>query len=485
MDRILGAALLVFGVAAILVAVAPDPGVTAWVAQAVLEVTFAALSWQLAQRRDQDTVAQRFWDAAAVAGLIFTAGAVLRTAISANHPATVGGLATVPTILLTAGAGVLLAFLLARPWRSGGRVRKRLWLDMSIVLIGAAFAVWIVTLIGRGDAHRPGQLVWTMTGAAILLVAALALVRFIYARSAPVRRLAGLTLIMAIVLFGIGHVVNAQLQNVPDVRAVLVGRMVPALLLVAGARFEQLRNPAPRDRTHRAMAGLPFVAVAAPQVVLIVELATSGLTQRAWGALAGTVIVTGLVMARQHLVFMENARLVRGLDETVAELGRQEARLRYAARHDHLTGLPNRAAFDEWAKSLGARDSQGRAVLLLDLNEFKTVNDTYGHHAGDDLLKVVANRLQRCVRPDDLVARLGGDEFSVLLANASTADAVAAAHRIMGEVAKRARIAGRTLRPSASVGIAASPDKPFETLLRDADEAMYEAKRRNSGFHLA
>jgi diguanylate cyclase (GGDEF)-like protein len=292
------------------------------------------------------------------------------------------------------------------------------------------------------------------------------------------------TLTLAIVLFGLGHVLNPELQAVPDLRAVLVVRMVPALLLVAGARFEQLRHPAPPARDRRVGAGLPFVAVSATQILLIVELATGGLTDRAWGALAGTVIVTGLVMIRQHLVFLENARLVHGLDQTVAALGRQEDRLRHAARHDHLTGLPNRAAFDEWAKHPGALDGQGRAVLLLDLNEFKMVNDTYGHHAGDDLLKVIANRLQRCVRPKDLVARLGGDEFSVLLANASAADAVAAAHRIMGEVAKRARIAGRTLRPSASIGIAASRDKPFETLLRDADEAMYEAKRRNSGFHL-
>jgi diguanylate cyclase (GGDEF)-like protein len=183
-------------------------------------------------------------------------------------------------------------------------------------------------------------------------------------------------------------------------------------------------------------------------------------------------------------VFVENTRLVNGLDETVETLALQEDRLRYAADHDHLTGLPNRAAFDEWAKQLSAADGQGRAVLLLDLNEFKAVNDTLGHHAGDKLLKVIAHRLQRCVRPTDLVARLGGDEFSVLLANASTADAVAAAHRILGDVARRVRIGGQTLRPSASIGIAASGDEPFETLLRDADEAMYEAKRRNSGFHL-
>jgi diguanylate cyclase (GGDEF)-like protein len=483
-DRILGGALLVFAVAAIMVGVGPDPGITAWVTQAVLEAAFAVLSWQLAQRQDQGPGTRRFWEAAAVAGLIFTAGAVLRTAESASDPGTVAGLATVPTILLTVATGVLLAFMVARPWQSSGRVRRRLWLDMAIVLIGAAVAVWIVTVIGRSDAHRPGQVFWTVAGGVILLASAVALVRLVYTRSAPMRVLAGVTLTLALVLFGVGHALNAELQEVPDIRAVLMVRMVPALLLVAGARFEQLRNPVPPARTRHAGAGLPFVAVSATQVLLIVELATTGLSVRTWGALAGTVVVTGLVMIRQHLVFLENRRLVNSLDQTVDALALEEERLRYVASHDHLTGLPNRASFDERAKRLGALDGQGRAVLLLDLNEFKMVNDTYGHHAGDDLLKVIARRLQRCVRPDDLVARLGGDEFSVLLANASAADAVAAAHRIMGDVAERARIAGRTLRPSASIGIAVSRDKPFETLLRDADEAMYEAKRRNSGFHL-
>ena len=484
MDRILGGALLIFAVAAGVIGWGPAPGVTSWLAQGVLEATFTALSWQLAQRRDQGPGSRRFWEAAAAAGLIFTASAVLRAAESASDPGAVTALATVPTVLLTAAAGVLLAVMIARPWQPSRRERVRLWLDMAIVLLSAAVAVWIVTLIGRHDADRPGQTAWTIVGAVILLAAAAALVRLVFTQTAPVRVLAGVLLSLAIVLFGIGDVFNAEIEAAPDVRALLVVRMVPALLLVAGARFEQIRQPAAPARNRRAGTRLPFVAVAGTQVLLIVELSTVGLTARAWGVLAGSAVVTALVMVRQHLVLVENARLVRGLDETVVALGRQEERLHYAANHDHLTGLANRASFDERAKRLGALDGQGRAVLLVDLNDFKDVNDTLGHHAGDGLLKVIANRLQRSVRPTDLVARLGGDEFSVLLADASAADAVATAHQIMGAMAKRARIAGRTLLPSASIGIAASRDKPFETLLRDADEAMYEAKRRNSGFHL-
>jgi len=127
---------------------------------------------------------------------------------------------------------------------------------------------------------------------------------------------------------------------------------------------------------------------------------------------------------------------------------------------------------------------RGRAVLLLDLNDFKLVNDTFGHHAGDDLLKTAATRLRRGVRPGDIVARLGGDEFSVLLADTSMDDALRTARRIVAALATPVGVHGRTLRPTASVGVAASRSKPFEALLRDADEAMYEAKRRHSGIYV-
>ncbi|WP_176985180.1 GGDEF domain-containing protein [Asanoa ishikariensis] len=204
----------------------------------------------------------------------------------------------------------------------------------------------------------------------------------------------------------------------------------------------------------------------ATQILLIVELATRGLTIRTWGALAGSIVVTTLVLIRQYLVVADNERLVRRLDETVAALSRQEEELRYSAAHDHLTGLPNRAYFDDRAKDLGGHVDQGRAVLLLDLDDFKSVNDTMGHQAGDDLLRVTADRLDGCVRPGDTVARMGGDEFSVLLTDATTEDEVAAAHRVLVTLAEPMRIDGRLLRPSASVGIAASGTKSFEALLR-------------------
>ncbi|MEV0720017.1 GGDEF domain-containing protein [Asanoa sp. NPDC050611] len=483
----LGGALLLFVAAALVVGWGPAPGVTSSAAQAVLLAGFTALSWQLAQRQGQPARRRHFWEVAAVGGLVLAAGAVLRSVEAVGDPANATAIRTVPGILVAAGTGILLASMLARPWRLPRADRAQLWLDVVIVLIGAAVAIWVVTMIGRSEADRPHQALWAIVGAVILSVAAFTLVRMVFTRSAPVRALAGVTLALAVALFGVDRALNAEILHAPDIRAILVARMVPALLLVAGARFDQLRRPPARlrPRARRSGAQLPFVAVIATQAVLIVELAVNGLAIRTWGALAGSVAVTTLVLIRQHVVLADNDRLVARLDDTVEVLAGQEERLRYAASHDHLTGLANRARFDEVAGRHSGTHDGGRAVLLLDLDEFKQVNDTYGHHAGDHLLRVTADRLKGCVRGTDTVARLGGDEFSVLLPHASRADAVETAHRILGALRVHVRIHGRTVRPSASIGIATSGTRPFEALLRDADAAMYEAKRRNSGFHVA
>ena len=170
---------------------------------------------------------------------------------------------------------------------------------------------------------------------------------------------------------------------------------------------------------------------------------------------------------------------IRDVSDTVA----LRDRLWHDASHDQLTGIANRALFNERAETLrevGAR-GQGSAVLMLDLDQFKDVNDRLGHQAGDELLRIVAQRIQHSVRPSDTVARLGGDEFSVILPDTSEADAAATARRIVDTLAQPVTIGARTVHPAASVGVAVSADKPVEALLRDADAAMYAAKRRHSG----
>ncbi|MDI6101445.1 sensor domain-containing diguanylate cyclase [Actinoplanes sp. NEAU-A12] len=166
------------------------------------------------------------------------------------------------------------------------------------------------------------------------------------------------------------------------------------------------------------------------------------------------------------------------------------AELTMRAMHDMLTGLGNRALLRDrltGALARSRRTAKPVGVLLLDLNGFKTVNDTHGHDAGDQLLKVVAERLKTCVRTEDTVARLGGDEFVVVTEDLrDPADAVTIAERIIAALNEPVLVNGHALNTPASIGIALSEpgDRP-DDVLRCADAAMYTAKRRGGGrYHL-
>ena len=162
-----------------------------------------------------------------------------------------------------------------------------------------------------------------------------------------------------------------------------------------------------------------------------------------------------------------------------------EAALRDAERlalYDTLTGLPNRVLFQDRVKhalDLARRDRTSVALLLLDLDRFKEVNDTFGHHVGDLLLREMGPHLDEELRDGDTLARLGGDEFAVLLPGAGAAVAVSVAERLVRAVERPFVIDGQALSVGASVGIACSPEHAgdAETMLRRADVAMYVAKR--------
>ena len=167
----------------------------------------------------------------------------------------------------------------------------------------------------------------------------------------------------------------------------------------------------------------------------------------------------------------------------VTERHQLEEELRRRAWHDPLTDLPNRALFTdrvEHALARSARDDLPSVVLYLDLDDFKSVNDSLGHHAGDVLLRTIADRLLACVRPGDTVARLGGDEFAVLLDGAPLADAETVAERIVTELGRPFRLPGGERRIHVSVGIAAGRPgvDTADELVTNADTAMFAAKKK-------
>ncbi len=184
------------------------------------------------------------------------------------------------------------------------------------------------------------------------------------------------------------------------------------------------------------------------------------------------------------------AYLVSQIQDITDRKAREE-RLSHRASHDPLTGLANRSQFlERLGLALGGRGaSHSRvAVLYLDLDGFKAVNDSLGHEAGDQLLVEVAERLASCLRTGDLAARLGGDEFAVLLENVRSArQAVTVAERISREMLLPSEVAGCQTPVTASIGVAFGSSGLSEpaALVKEADEAMYEAKKEKAPYRLA
>ena len=172
------------------------------------------------------------------------------------------------------------------------------------------------------------------------------------------------------------------------------------------------------------------------------------------------------------------------LEQAVRQLETLQHELERKALYDSLTQLANRSLFHNRLEHVLKSRRPGACVLLLDIDEFKAVNDSHGHHAGDQLLRAVAERLRSCVREGDTAARLGGDEFALLLDRAGgEADAVTVAERLLSDFETRIEVAGERLGVHISLGIAVGvpgSDDPDE-LLRRADVALYEAKRRGKG----
>jgi len=263
--------------------------------------------------------------------------------------------------------------------------------------------------------------------------------------------------------------------------AAVVGYVVNLLFVGIYAHFQDGQRPTETLREiHVGLFG-EFVLSYMGLALFSVLVAT---TFKQIGALSIFVFIAPLAFARQMFT------RTHSLQEATNELAAKQAENEHQALHDSLTGLPNRVLFQQRLVEAidAARLRGGRiAVMLMDLDHFKEVNDTLGHHFGDQLLKEIGPRLSTVLRDDDMMARLGGDEFGVLLPELPDDDvAFTIAERLLEELAVPVSVEGLALDVAGSLGIAIFPThgQNAESLLRRADVAMYSAKEAGGGYEV-
>jgi diguanylate cyclase len=340
-----------------------------------------------------------------------------------------------------------------------------MWLDG--LLGGLALgAVTAATALQASLGHLDAAGSATVTGAAYPLadVALLTFLATMFAGSSWRPSLSGLALVASLVVLVAVDTIYAV--DTADGGWLAGGPYDPlwplAMLVLAAAAWLPARR-APIIGTTRRTLVFPSAFAAIAVGVLVYGQGTR-LNPVAVG-LAVLALLT--VMVRMALLLRETATL---------------AISRKLSLTDDLTGLGNRRSFTaEIEGTVG--DGRPCALLMIDLDQFKELNDTLGHHVGDELLRGVGPRLSATMRPGDVVARLGGDEFGVLIKDADTETATVAAGRLRAALGRPYALAGISLHVGASIGIAVFPEhaQDASTLLRHADVAMYEAKRGRTG----
>ena len=294
------------------------------------------------------------------------------------------------------------------------------------------------------------------------------------------------------------------LLDAPWVRLAAIGGLAEMLFSVLLA-VANLRRPGSRHYERNSTLGVVSDTVAIAGIAASIQSAgqttwpllslailTAALRKQLGGAMLAWTVTSGILVT----AVVMNGRAMRPGDLSVAvlshllvailsgtqssaysrqvsELGAVRRQLHHQASHDQLTGLPNRARLTAHAEDLGGR---AMAVLLLDLNGFKAVNDTLGHAAGDDVLRAVGGRLRSALRDDDLAGRIGGDEFAVVLADTTRAEATALADRLRSEISEPIPLASGPVGVGVSIGVAAreaGSDATLEALCLEADAAMY------------
>jgi diguanylate cyclase (GGDEF)-like protein len=489
-------------VAAVLLFRSPPLDISLPVWSAAMEVfTLAALGWAVRAgvHPNLDARTRRAWLLAAVSFVPLAISAVLFQFVPDGRifptPGDIARLLFVP---------VMLAALLSFPLRSLSpspaagsaerRDRYKIGLDVATVIVAGSMALWYL-VVGPG-VSEPRISDEALAAAIAYPVGDLALifgvVTVLFRGAADPVRLPLRLLALAMLFLVLGDTYLGYQRSHPgglvptrwQFLCWLTGHYLMAAAALAQCRLASGRPAAagPRlvQRAGRAAGGgsavwhgdpvvtvnlLPYLSIALAYGLLLAVAAAQDRVYPWVGLVCGAAAITALVVARQVIALRENHQL---------------------AITDGLTGLHNRVyVHDMLSRALvrGQRAGELVAVLLVDLDGLKQINDTRGHHAGDQLLVAFGGVLRRSVLGSDVVGRLGGDEFAVVLQNIGTPDnAEAVARRIVAEMNRPVVINGGPVRLRAGIGIALSGPEELgpDELLHRADVAMYDAKRRKT-----
>jgi diguanylate cyclase (GGDEF)-like protein len=364
-----------------------------------------------------------------------------------------------------AAGGVAVLVHIRAPGRSFD-----VFVEGLVIAVTCAYVPWAWAVSrGADDAHAAVTLM-PVTAWCVVVWMTIRLTRLADTHPTGFRYLGGAFLTLLMVH---GVLAGAELGNATVVRHRLAGAVLWACCLWGVAALHpSLRQPfasAEPRRAHFGMLQLTMIvaAILLPSFTLLL-LGTH--TQLDAEVFVGAATVVPVLVA---------VYLVRQIQD--------RSRAEYRAQHDPLTGLPNRVLFDDRLETTlaRARRAEGHAaVMFLDLDRFKAINDSLGHAVGNQLLQSVAKRLRATIRETDTVARMGGDEFTVLVSDVGDVEeAVAAARRLLAAFNEPHVIAGRRLHIGTSIGVAVFPEDgdDGEALLKHADSAMYRAKARGRG----
>lgn len=377
-------------------------------------------------------------------------------------------LADVGYLLFPLCAGVAIYLLTPD---SGGRIGARLVLDGLIVAISLFTISWVTVIDSIFHGGTGNRL--AMAVALAYPVVDVVVITIAWSRAAAAYQLSRGLLVAGLILFALsdgGFLALTMRDAYYSGHPVDMGWFAAFGLIGLGA-LRGVGEPAVQA-VHEALPSrgrlwlryVPLMLAGCAGLIVAMPALNSGLLL----ALGAAIVLAAL--ARQFLVHMENQRLL--------------SRVARQAFRDPLTGLANRARFfDQLGRSLSRARPAQLALLWLDLDEFKAVNDSLGHPAGDELLIRVAERLSLCLRDTDTVARLGGDEFAVLIEGGAD-DGVAAAERILQALSAPIVVDAVPLTARLSIGLTVATghaDETVERLVRSADRALYEAKRSGGG----